>query len=178
MFYRLLFPSLCAALLLPLFSTAHANLPGHGVRMVTILSITDGDSMLVRTEEGREMRVRLDGVDAPEIGQEGAESSKRALEFLCPVGEPARLRTRGRDHYGHVRAMVECRDRPVGVLLVSYGLAWATPWRNQDSEVHLIPIQRAQRQARSAGVGLWAHPDPPTPPWEWRKAQRIERFGR
>jgi len=153
---------------------AHANLPGHGVRMVTIVSVTDGDSLRALTQEGREIRVRLDGVDAPELDQEGGEVTKRALENLCPVGEPARLRTRGRDHYGRVLARVECRDRPVGVLLVAHGLAWATPWRNQDSEVHLIPIQQAQRQARAAGVGLWAHPDP-TPPWEWRRMQRENR---
>ncbi len=48
-----------------------------------VVHIHDGDTMRVRYDDGQVIKIRLYGVDSPEIGQDfGRESADMAKEFL------------------------------------------------------------------------------------------------
>ncbi len=78
----------------------------------TILKIVDGDTLDLDIDLGfgihRKQRVRLEGIDAPELkdsnklAKEAAKESKKFLESLLPVGLQVQLVSTSYDKYGRV----------------------------------------------------------------------------
>lgn len=71
-----------------------------------VVAVPDGDTIVVRDERGRDVRVRLYGIDAPELHQRGGEQA-RALLLRKVMDHKVYLVTIDRDGYGrdvaHVR---------------------------------------------------------------------------
>jgi endonuclease YncB( thermonuclease family) len=132
-----------------------------------VTHIGDGDSLSVCLQ-GREARVRLVGIDAPEYRQAYGKEARRSLAELCE-GEVARLAWDKADRYGRMLARVSCRGREANAEQVRRGMAWVS-----DLDAPQPALQAAQRAARDAGLGLWRDPDA-QPPWQWRKADRAQR---
>lgn len=114
----------------------------------------DGDTLDVG---GR--RVRLAGVDAPELGQSCADAAGQTR----PCGRQVRAalaefigldivtcRPSGSDRFGRVLAACSVRGRDLSAWLVSSGLAVAYAGPGGD------PFRMAEAAARAAGAGLWA----------------------
>ena len=134
-----------------------------------VVGVRDGDTLTLRVE-GKNVRVGLDGVDAPELGQPYGKSARRSLSQLCR-GKEATAVERGKDEDGRVLASVRCADVDVNAEQVRRGMAW----------VHLrylplgSPLYEYEANARLRGVGLW-RASSPVPPWEWR--QRTQKAGK
>ena len=145
------------AALLPL--AASADLEGR------VVAVHDGDSLTLLVEK-QKIRVRLDGIDAPEIGQRYGKSSRAALAKLCR-GKDAKVVERGKDEEGRIVGSVHCNGVDASAEQVRHGMAW----------VHMrylpfgAPLYELETNARLRGVGLWQDSDP-VPPWEWRKTRR------
>lgn len=125
--------------------------------------VIDGDT-LVLSINGVDTRVRLIGLDTPEVvdprktvqcfGREASNEARRILE-----GEEVRLaydRSQGEtDRYGRLLAYIYLKD---GTLFNKYMIAagfgheytYRLPYRYQGE------FKAAERAAREAGVGLWA----------------------
>jgi micrococcal nuclease len=72
----------------------------------TITSIYDGDTVTARCPSGQ-VRVRVFGIDAPEMKQEPwGTLSRDVLRGMVPRNEPIRLRVTDQDRYGRVVAKV------------------------------------------------------------------------
>lgn len=71
-----------------------------------VVGVPDGDTIVVRDERGRDVRVRLYGIDAPELHQRGGEQA-RAMLLRKVMDHKVYLVTIDRDGYGrdvaHVR---------------------------------------------------------------------------
>lgn len=132
-----------------------------------VVDVHDGDSLRVLRDDGEIVKVRIYGVDCPELGQPyGAE----ARELTAGIVHDQRVEvmpTGQRPSYGREVAGIVLLER-LTVLqdaLVTAGLAWVdgryckadicAEWR-----VH-------QKDARADGRGLWVDPAP-VPPWTWR----------
>ena len=132
-----------------------------------VVGISDGDTLTVQSEGGK-VRVRLDGVDAPELGQPYGKSARRALSELCR-GKAATVVERGKDDEGRVLGSVRCGEVDANVEQVRRGMAW----------VYLryvplgSPLYEAEANARLQKLGLWRGKNP-VPPWEWR-ARNAEK---
>lgn len=126
-----------------------------------VTAVHDGDTLTLTAGEAR-LRVRLDGVDAPEPGQPYGRSARRSLAALCR-GKDARVIERGKDDEGRILGSVTCAEVDVNAEQVRRGLAW----------VHLrylplgSPLYEFEANARLRRVGLWRG-KAPVPPWEWR----------
>jgi micrococcal nuclease len=126
-----------------------------------VVSVADGDTLTLRVD-GQDLRVRLDGIDAPDPGQPYAKSARRSLAALCR-GKEASVLERGKDDEGRILGSVRCDELDTNVEQVRRGLAW----------VHLryvplgSPLYEAEASARLQKIGLWRGKDP-VPPWEWR----------
>lgn len=133
-----------------------------------VVAITDGDTLAVFMQ-GAPIRVRIADVDAPERGQPFSRKAREALSSLCRRTE-ATVEPVATDRWRRTVGRVTCDGVDAGSHLVRLGLAWTyTKYAPEDSELHQI-----EREARDAGVGLWVEPAP-TPPWDWRSAQRLAR---
>ena len=113
--------------------------------------VVDGDTLYVRPASGGKPRsVRLSGIDAPEICQNGGAASRQALQARVLRREVTVL-TQGRDDYGRDLSTVQLDSEDLGHWMVSYGHAWSYRYRG-----HPGPYVQAQQQARLSGRGLFA----------------------
>lgn len=133
-----------------------------------VVGVSDGDTLTALDEENKQHKVRLHGIDAPEIAQPFGAKSREALGRLT-VKKTATLHLRGRDRYGRDLARVEVDGKDVNVELVKEGFAWHYTRYDNSPE-----LASAEREAREAKHGLWADKDP-VPPWEWRANEREQK---
>jgi endonuclease YncB( thermonuclease family) len=130
-----------------------------------VIHVGDGDSLTVCIG-GRESRVRLVGIDAPEYRQRYGRTARRSLASLCEY-EVARLEWSQADRYGRLLARVTCRGVEANAEQVRRGMAWASHLDAPDPS-----LDAAQAAAREARAGLWRDADP-QPPWQWRREDRA-----
>jgi endonuclease YncB( thermonuclease family) len=150
-------PTLIAAAVLwaVAFLTAqHAQFTGR------VVAVIDGDTIGV-LRDGREVRVRLEGIDAPEDGQ---DFSQRANQFTSQAlfGKDVTVSVKETDQYGRLVSRVLHDGRDISVALVEAGLAWHYVEYSND-----FVLRNAETSARQRRVGLWSSPQP-TPPWAYR----------
>ncbi|EYC50011.1 nuclease [Hylemonella gracilis str. Niagara R] len=150
---------------------------------VRVLAVLDGDTLEVEDRHQRRWRIRLQGVDAPELAQarrrQGqtcrtqpqphAEAARQALADKVQ-GQAVRLRTEGTRSYDRVVAYVLLGRREVNREMVAEGWAWSL------DRHHALPAERrsyarSQGEARAARRGLWAETregQAPKHPARWR----------
>lgn len=123
--------------------------------------VVDGDTLLL---VDRHVRVRLQGVDAPEIANEerpaeplGAEATAFTQRFVRDAGGRVRLEIDGEavDQYGRALAFAWDGDRLLNEELVRAGLAQAR-LGYQYSQAKKDRLRDAQRQAQRTRRGQWA----------------------
>jgi len=125
----------------------------------TVQSCHDGDTCRVQTSNGV-IKVRLDGIDAPEADQPfGRESGKR-LEELAK-GKAVVLKCKGYS-YNRQTCSMTVNGQDVQAQLVKEGLAWDYP------EYSHGRYQALQQDAQRSKIGLWSAK--PTSPYCWRWA--------
>ncbi|MBK6315860.1 MAG: thermonuclease family protein [Blastocatellia bacterium] len=134
-----------------------------------VVVVADGDTIEVM-RDGRAVRVRLAGIDAPEAGQPWSSRARSRLAELT-YHRAVTILVRDVDRYGRSVVDATCADgRRVSAVLVAEGLAWFYAAYSTDSE-----LKRLEAEARAARRGLWSDRNP-TPPWLWR--QRHPRRAR
>lgn len=149
-------PRALAAALLGLacsWGAAQAATPARAGIEGTVTSVVDGDSLwLTPAAGGKAIEVRLAGIDAPEICQEGGAEAKAYLAALV-LKKPARLLPGGagggRDPYGRTLGTLFVDGIEVNRRLVEEGQAWSLriKW---DQGPYVAP----ERMARALGRGV------------------------
>lgn len=132
-----------------------------------VVSVHDGDTITVLVD-GRQVKVRLQGIDAPELGQAYGQAAKRRLSDLA-FGQAAEIEGGGRDRWGRTLGTVTVSGKPVAEAMVRDGLAWHYVRFSDDRE-----LAAAEQAARAARRGLWSDAAP-VPPWEWRAAEKDRK---
>jgi endonuclease YncB( thermonuclease family) len=125
--------------------------------------VVDGDTLDIG-----EVRIRLEGIDAPEAGQsckrkwfgwwacghEATAALRRLTERRTVTCNP-----RGMDKYGRVLAVCHADGRDINAELVRRGYAWAFAKYSQS-------YVREEALARAESVGIWQSQTEPA--WEYR----------
>lgn len=132
----------------------------------TVDYVIDGDTIDVASPDGSTERVRLLGIDTPEVsrddspGECGGEEAADRLAELLPEGTPVQLvsdsHADDEDRYGRLLRYVETDAGDAGATLISEGYAYAwTPASAPDPE-RLGDYEDATANAREAEIGSWA----------------------
>lgn len=133
-----------------------------------VVSVKDGDTIEI-LHGGRLEKVRLECIDAPEIGQPFGKQAKYTLGALV-FGQEIRVRVLGQDRYGRTLGEVFLPDgSSVNRQMVARGMAW-----NYEKYCTDPVYARLESEARKAGLGLWRERNP-EPPWEFRSRKRKAR---
>jgi endonuclease YncB( thermonuclease family) len=128
-----------------------------------VVGVADGDTIMV-LHEGRGEKIRLYGIDAPDIGQ---VFSKRAKQFVSEMvyGKTVEVRTKDKDQYGRTFGIVTVDGQSLNEALLKNGFAWV--YRKYCKESFCDDWLNLEIVARYGKIGLWSEPNP-IPPWEFR----------
>ncbi len=160
---------------------------GRPLRSTSIVSgqvvrVADGDtlSVLESLPDGSKqtVKIRLDGIDAPEKSQPFGEFCRKKLADQV-AGKSVQVRVRKLDRYGRSLGTLlissgEEGDPALTVNLnqVKEGCAWFyRSFAHEQASEDRAAFERAEKLAREQKKGLWRDGDP-IPPWEFRKSNR------
>jgi len=168
---RYLLPVL-VALVMPV---AHADFSGK------VVAVTDGDTIKVLDGDNTQHKVRLTGIDAPEMSQPFGNASRKHLASLVS-GKEVRVETTRNDRYGRVlgKIWVQPADCPgCGKTLdanqaqILAGMAWwYQDYARDQPEEDRERYKNAVGEAKEMKLGLWSEANA-IPPWAWRRGQRT-----
>lgn len=134
-----------------------------------VVGISDGDTITVLTDEKRQVKIRLYGVDCPESKQ-AYGTRARQLTSDQVFGKHVHVEVMDVDRYGRTVGIVSAPDgTTLNRELLENGMAWLY------TDYCKAPVcgewKQVELSARQAKIGLWTDKSP-TPPWEYRKAGR------
>ncbi|XP_044968203.1 uncharacterized protein LOC123428102 [Hordeum vulgare subsp. vulgare] len=158
----------------------HPLLP-EGVQFVLNTSrvnkkcIGDGDGFIAYEEkmasdtsnrDPHPHRIRMKGIDAPELKMKYGIASKNQLVKLIG-GKRVQILVYGTDQYGRYLGDIYCDGIFIQEQMLKTGFAWHYKACDKRPEFALW-----EREAKVARLGLWKL-DNPQKPWDWRRDQRI-----
>ena len=143
------------------FATASYDLSGQ----VTVTKVSDGDSL-----RSGKLRIRIFGIDAPELKQQCQEqngtawacglAARQQLESLLGADKLLHCELRDVDRYGRLVMQCFLGTVDIGAAMVRSGHALAY---RSFSQLYLADEQHAS----STRNGVWRGSF--QPPWEWRR---------
>ncbi|MEI7761601.1 MAG: thermonuclease family protein [Comamonadaceae bacterium] len=143
-------------LLLVLFLTGSVQARETFVGQVSY--VTDGDTLWVQPDSGGAARkLRMLGVDAPEICQSGGKAARDMLAQLA-LQRRVTVKVSYYDRYGRGLATVALDGQDLGARMVRAGQAWSYGWRGRPG---LYAAEEAQARQSRSGVFAAAHPESP-----------------
>jgi endonuclease YncB( thermonuclease family) len=146
-----------------LLAVVSAAQPAATIVVGTVSRVSDGDTLWVRpVGGGRPIKIRLDGLDAPEICQPGGREARQALQTLV-LRQSVTVEVRLRDDYGRRVATLRRDGRDVGEQLVRDGHAWNDRYHGMAGR-----YAAAEDEARAARRGIFGGPAA-LPPREFRR---------
>lgn len=127
-----------------------------------VVGVHDGDTFKMLLEGDRLIRVRLHGIDCPELGQPFSKVARDRVADLI-AGEVITIDSLDHDRYRRVIGMVYLQNGDtLNKLLIREGLAWHyKKYDKRDSWA------KAEDEARDHKRGLWI--EQAVAPWDHRK---------
>ena len=115
-----------------------------------VTRVVDGDTLWVKNSANtRPVKVRIQGIDAPEICQLGGLQAREALKRKA-LGQSVTVTPKAHDDYGRTIGIVHLQGHDIGRWMVAQGHAWAYTYRNKKG-----PYADEFQQAQSEGRGMF-----------------------
>ena len=134
-----------------------------------VIKVADGDTVTVYTKDREKQKIRLYGIDAPELKQAWGEEARDFASDLVLLQE-VEISVVNADRYGRDVALVKLPNgRILNEELVKQGHAWV--YREYCREAFCKNWVDLEIRARTEQVGLWSQKNP-TAPWRWRKQNK------
>lgn len=141
-----------------------------------VVKVSDGDTIQVRKGgQGKPVRVRLYGIDAPEKKQPFGEKCRKMLADQV-AGKTVRVWVREQDRYGRSIGKVlysQGKDwKDAGLTLLKSGCAWHyKAFEKRQTLEDRTSYAAAEIEGRKARQGVWSDPSQEAP-WEFRRKRR------
>lgn len=138
--------------------------------------VLDGGTILV-ARQSLEIKVRLVGIDAPEVGKKKHETGqpygRKATKYLVKLLLNKRIIVEeyGTDRYGRILGVVFVNGTNSNLEMVKAG--FAEVYRGPSAKgLDLDPYWKAEAEAKEAKQGMWVLGDKYISPREWRRGRR------
>lgn len=160
------FAILCAFLCTSAVAVKAASLSGK------VIEVNSGDVITI-SNLNRPVRVRLLGVDAPEMGQAfGDVAQKHLADLVFDKSVLVEYAGIAGDHSLNGRVLLEGAD--IGAQMIRDGAAWVDPdTQHRLSATDREVYQQSEVAARGERRGLWQQENP-VAPWEFVKAVNLK----
>jgi endonuclease YncB( thermonuclease family) len=114
-----------------------------------VARVADGDTIeAIPSGEQRPVRMRLEGIDAPELSEAFGRESLTRLRVLL-LDQLVRVNGRDMDRYGRLVARVSVQGKDASTVMIQAGLACHAFARDP-------ALAQEERQAQRGGLGFWA----------------------
>ena len=134
-----------------------------------VVKIADGDTFTLLVNNHDQVKVRLDGIDAPEKKQAFGNKAKQYLSSMI-WGTPVTVKVLKKDRYGRSIGKVSTsRFKDVNLEMIKAGYAWHYKEYNDDKT-----YASAEVNARKNKKGLWQDKNP-VKPQDFRKIKRQKK---
>ncbi len=132
-----------------------------------VTKVADGDTFTLIDSYGKISKIRLYGIDSPELNQPFGKDAKRFTTGLI-LNQTVFIEKISKDRNGRIVAKVYYSNRQsLNEELLRKGIAWHfTKYDKSKSYATL------EKQARLAKLGLWGFANP-IAPWDWRKRKKL-----
>jgi len=136
------------------------------VLLGTVIAVHDGDSITLRTESNKK-KIRLAGIDAPELKQPyGVES--RSLLREAVLDKSVLVESSRNDKYRRVIGKVTLDGQDINLKQIQLGGAWVyRAYLKELSKEDRAAYLEAEAESKTIAVGLWKDSNP-VEPWIWR----------
>lgn len=160
----LILAAIVGILIIVVQSCPYAMSPAPAALTGTVEDVYDGDTLTVTLESGAVERVRLIGIDAPELrtnphGAADKVYGPQAQEYLERLVAGATvnlvLDVQERDRYGRILAYIYHGDSFINLEMVRAGYAKIATY--PPNVAHADEFLAAEREARAEGRGLWGN---------------------
>ena len=132
-----------------------------------VVGVHDGDTITVIDRTRRQYKIRLSGIDAPELGQDFGRQAKKQLSDLV-FGKDVVITHDKVDRWGRVVGKVMVGDQDVNLSMVAAGVAWHFKrYENEQPRSDRASYANAELNAKETRKGLWVQANP-IPPWDFR----------
>jgi endonuclease YncB( thermonuclease family) len=126
---------------------------------VTVVKVSDGDTVQGETPEGTKLKIRLYGIDAPEVAHgkiPGQPMGKESLIVLKNkvLNKNVKIDLLDVDRHRRIVALLWMGSRNINLEMVKEGYAEA--YREYLKDPHRLSFMEAEREARTAKKGIWA----------------------
>lgn len=141
----------------------------------TVIEVIDGDTITVAPAGQKDalMRIRLYGIDAPELAQPYGDHSAAILRRLLARTKRVQIIPMRTDRYGRTVALVVQREGTVNKAMLEQGAAW---FYEQYCTAHFCQEWKEKAAlAAQKRMGLWEAEGAIdlTPPWQWRHQNGV-----
>lgn len=132
-----------------------------------VVGVHDGDTITVLDATKRQHKIRLSGIDAPELSQDFGRRSKENLSGLV-FGKDVVVIHDKVDRWGRIVGKVMVSGSDGNLAMIEAGLAWHfKKYEKEQTQADRIAYADAEVRARQSRTGLWSQPNP-VPPWDYR----------
>ncbi len=123
-----------------------------------VVKIADGDTFTLLVNNHEQVKVRLDGIDAPEKKQAFGNKAKQYLSSMI-WGVPVTVKVLKKDRYGRSIGKVStAKVKDVNLEMIKAGYAWHYKEYNKDKS-----YASAENNARKRKLGIWKDKNPIKP---------------
>jgi endonuclease YncB( thermonuclease family) len=137
----------------------------------TVVGVHDGDTLTLLDASHHQHKIRLAGIDAPELGQAFGRVSRKHLADQV-AGRTVVIEWTKRDKYQRLVGKVLLDGRDINISQIEAGLAWHyKKYAAEQSPEDRLRYARSEEQAHAAHLGLWKDSEP-VPPWAYRIANK------
>ena len=116
-----------------------------------VVKVSDGDSFYLKSGN-RTYRIRMYGIDAPELHQEYGIDSKQYLEYII-LNENIDVKVMDEDKYGRKIGKVFYKSKDINLQMLESGNAWLYEYYAKNERKY----KKAFKNARENKIGLWKH---------------------
>lgn len=139
-----------------------------------VVNVHDGDTITILTADKKQLKIRMAGIDAPELKQDFGHKAKENLSKLV-FGKIVTLEGAKTDRYGRLIRKVLVNSADANLEQVKAGFAWHyKEYKNEQPKTDRETYATADDNARSSGLGLWSMPHARAP-WEFRRSPHVDQ---
>lgn len=116
-----------------------------------VVKVSDGDSFYLKSGK-KTYRIRMYGIDAPELHQEHGKESKVFLENII-LGKNIDVKVMDEDKYGRKIGRIIYKNKDVNLQMLESGNAWFYEYYAKSNREY----KKAYESARKEKKGLWKY---------------------